>query len=163
MDEYVEQFDDFGIYNPSTQYYARNFVHYNDEVYISLKSNIGVTPSNNGISWRKLSVRGDTGYGVGVSPKGEFKISMEYHENDLALYNGNLYRCIEDSQYNYPTNEIYWELFLAGSGESLFNLKTDNKTSLVGAINEVFDIRIVTGDTEPISGSFWLEIGRAHV
>jgi hypothetical protein len=140
FDALIAQFTDKGTYDPAITYETMNFVHYSDDnVYIALQDSLNQTPSSSSTYWRTLSIKGDTGYGVGVTPQGNFSASTQYHVNDLVYYNANLYRCIVDSTGNYPTNENYFELFLAGNGETLSNLNTNNKTSLVGAINEVLD------------------------
>ena len=133
----IDKFDDLGNYNSSTQYYLKNFVHYNGEVFIALKSNLNITPTDDGINWRRLSIKGDTGYGVGVLPRGNYFVDTLYHIDDLVNYNGNLYRCIVENTGHYPNDVVYWELFLSGNGENLVNLTTDAKNNLVSAINEV--------------------------
>lgn len=149
---YVNNFTDKGVYNSTTTYVTRNFVHYNNEVYIALKSNLNITPVDDGVSWTKLSIKGDTGYGVGLTPKDSYSGSTQYHVNDLVQYNGNLYRCISDSLGNIPTNATYFALFLAGNGETLTNLQTTNNVSLVGAINEVDTIGIESTGYGVING-----------
>jgi len=140
FDGLVAQFTDKGNYSPATSYLTMNFVHYSDgNVYIALQNSTNKTPSSNPLYWRVLSIKGDTGYGVGLTPQGIFSASTQYHINDLIQYNGNLYHCILDSLANYPTNTTYFSLFLAGSGETFTNLNTNDKTSLVGAINEVLN------------------------
>lgn len=152
----VEQFDDVGVFDISKQYYKNNFIHYNGRVYLSLKENLGVSPVDDGIRWRLLTIKGDTGYGVGVTPQGEFKVSTTYHEDDIVFYNGNLYRCIQTSVNKLPTTPTYFELFLAGSGENYADLNTDNKESIVSAVNEVNN-KISKSVSEPTSGLLWLD------
>lgn len=135
----INKFTNCGIYNPLTQYYTKNFVDYNGEVFLCLTNSMGNTPNPSATTtyWKKLSIKGDTGYGVGLSPKDDYSASTTYYVNDLVQYNGNLYRCILQSVGNYPTNTTYFKLFLAGNGETYANLTTDAKGSLVSAINEV--------------------------
>jgi molybdopterin converting factor small subunit len=134
----IAQFTDKGTYDPAVTYQTMNFVHYTDgNVYIALQQSLNQTPSSSPTYWRVLSIHGETGYSVDVQPQGDFSASTQYHLNDLVYYNGNLYRCIVDSLGNYPTNETYFSLFLAGNGETLSNLNTNTKVSLVSAINEV--------------------------
>ena len=132
----IDKFTDKYNYNPTTQYYKKNFVHYNGIVYICIQNSLGNLPTNT-LYFTQLSIKGDTGYGVGLQFRNQFVISTQYHVDDLIVYNGNLYRCKVDSINHYPSDENYWEFFLSAYGENLNNLQTTDKSGLVPAINEI--------------------------
>jgi len=134
----IDKFTDKYSYNPLTQYYKKNFVHYNGLVYICINDSLGNSPTNTSY-FTQLTIKGDTGYGVGLNPRGQFVISTQYHVDDLIVYNGNLYRCTADSINHYPSDENYWEFFLSAYGENLNNLQTTDKSGLVPAINEIIN------------------------
>jgi hypothetical protein len=57
----IAKFTDKGTYDPSTQYYAKNYVMYNDgtgdNIYICFKDCINTTPADI-TCWRKLGIKG---------------------------------------------------------------------------------------------------------
>lgn len=159
-------FKDMGAYSSVTNYSLWNSVTYNGQTFISKQdTNTGNTPVGGSSDlWWSLAARkgdkgdtgakGDTGYGVGLSPKGIYDSSAQYHINDLVNYLGNLYYAIQDNLGHYPSDSNYWTLFLSGYGENLANLNTNDKSGLVNAINEVLadthtnanEITVLNGD-----------------
>ena len=135
----IDKFKDLGLWSNTKQYYAKNMVHYEGNTYLAKKDNVGVTPVvTDNDTWQLMTIKGDTGYSVNLQPRGDFNISTNYQKHDIVNYKGNLYYSKKEVNGVYPTNEDSWSLFLAGNGEILTNLQTDNKLSLVSAINEVF-------------------------
>ena len=135
----IDKFKDLGLWSNTKQYYAKNMVHYEGNTYLAKKDNIGIIPvvaDNN--TWQLMTVKGDTGYSVNLQPRGDFDTSTNYQKHDIVNYKGNLYYANMNVNGVYPTDKDKWSLFLTGNGEILTNLQTDNKLSLVSAINEVF-------------------------
>ena len=142
-------FRPLGVWSNATSYVNNteyiDIVYSNGSTFYCIQSNTNQQPSQaippvSTAYWgifSSIGERGETGYGVGLNPKGLFSISTPYYIDDLLQYNGNLYRCTVDSIGHFPTDINFWELFLAGNGENLATLTTDNKASLVLAINEV--------------------------
>ena len=122
----IDKFNYIEEYNPLTQYYKKNIVSLNGTTFLCLKDALGdePNPTQHTEHWAILSYKGDkgeTGYGVGLLPRGNYDDVEQYHIDDLVQYNGNLYRCILDSLGNLPTDEIYFEIFLSANGQELFN------------------------------------------
>ena len=135
----IDKFKDLGLWSNTKQYYAKNMVHYEGNTYLAKKDNIGITPViTDNDTWQLMTVKGDTGYSVNLQPRGDFDITTNYQKHDIVNYKGNLYYANMNVNGVYPTDKDKWSLFLTGNGEILTNLQTDNKLSLVGAINEVF-------------------------
>lgn len=135
----INKFKDLGLWSNTKQYYAKNMVHYEGNTYLAKKDNIGTTPViTDNDTWQLMTIKGDTGYSVNLQPCGDFNISTNYHKHDIVNYKGNLYYANMNVNGVYPTDKDKWSLFLTGNGEILTNLQTDNKLSLVSAINEVF-------------------------
>lgn len=135
----IDKFKDLGLWSNTKQYYTKNMVHYEGNTYLAKKDNIGTTPViTDNDTWQLMTIKGDTGYSVNLQPRGDFNISTNYQKHDIVNYKGNLYYSKKETNGIYPTNEDNWSLFLTGNGEILTNLQTENKLSLVGAINEVF-------------------------
>lgn len=118
----IDKFDDKGIYNPTITYVSKNFCMYDGQTYISLQTNTGVTPADDGIRWRKLTIQGERGLsGIGLVWRGQFVYSTVYQLNDLVRYENGLYTCKKITNGSqYPTDSTYWEIFLIISGNKVF-------------------------------------------
>lgn len=113
FDSAIGQFKDVGAYSPTTNYYAKNMVKFNGNVYIAKQDNIGKTPvgDDNDPYWRLLSLKGDTGQaGISVNYKGDYNNSVTYNVGDGVSYFGNLYYAKQTTTGNLPTNSDYWHL-----------------------------------------------------
>lgn len=155
----IDKFQDKGDYNPNITYVAKNFVAYNGNTYIALQTNKGVTPADDGVRWRKLTIQGERGLsGVGLVWKGQFVYGTPYLVNDLIRYSDGLYVCKQNTNGSqYPTTITHWEIFLMISGNKVYKNKTMNQNPTkrisigVSEYNPVFDELMV------IQNSVWLD------
>ncbi|QPW56420.1 hypothetical protein IRP61_11100 (plasmid) [Clostridium botulinum] len=116
----VDSFIDKGIYNNDTHYNKHNFVHYDDgtgvNVYIALKDTQGVSPSDDGTTWRKLTIKGDKGDtgkdGLNLVFKGAWSSKISYKFAHAVAYNGAIFVSIQEDNLGNTPNELidteYW-------------------------------------------------------
>ncbi|MCD3216964.1 hypothetical protein G8S55_06815 [Clostridium botulinum C] len=116
----VDSFIDKGIYNNDTHYNKHNFIHYDDgtgvNVYIALKDTQGVSPSDDGTTWRKLTIKGDKGDtgkdGLNLVFKGAWSSKISYKFAHAVAYNGAIFVSIQEENLGNTPNELidteYW-------------------------------------------------------
>ncbi|NFQ98330.1 hypothetical protein FDF84_06500, partial [Clostridium botulinum] len=116
----IDNFVDKGIYNNDTHYNKNNFIHYDDgtglKIYIALKDTQGVSPSDDGIVWRLLTIKGDKGDngqdGLNLVFKGGWNPSTNYKFGQVTSYNGSVFVSMQDDNLNNIPNENidteYW-------------------------------------------------------
>ncbi|NFV47496.1 WD40 repeat domain-containing protein [Clostridium botulinum] len=116
----VDSFIDKGIYNNDTHYNKHNFVHYDDgtgvNVYIALKDTQRVSPSDDGTTWRKLTIKGDKGDtgkdGLNLVFKGAWSSKISYKFAHAVAYNGAIFVSIQEDNLGNTPNELidteYW-------------------------------------------------------
>lgn len=144
---------------PNPAYTIFNTVIYESEAYLAIATPGSALPTDES-KWQKIGGQGEQGIqgipGVGLNYRGNFSISTSYVADDLVTWNGNTYYCKSNISGVYPTNETYWGLFMVGSGENLNDLDTQNKSSLVAAINEV---KVYIGDSSPppVANKIWID------
>ena len=79
----------------------------------------------------------------------DWKSGTSYKVNDLVIYNNNIYKCI-NAHTSSAFNEINWNnLSLDYRIGQLNNLKTQDKTSIVSAINELINNNSVIKEWVP--------------
>ncbi|WP_039230729.1 hypothetical protein [Clostridium haemolyticum] len=116
----VDSFVDKGIYNNDTHYNKHNFIHYDDgtgvNIYIALKDTQGVSPSDDGTTWRKLTVKGDKGDtgqdGLNFVFKGAWSSKISYKFAHAVAYNGAIFVSTQEDNLGNTPNELidteYW-------------------------------------------------------
>lgn len=126
FEDYVNQFDDKGIYNESTSYKKRNFVRYDDgggeQVYLALKDTTGNPPTEQEF-WRLLTIKGDRGErgsdGFNLTYKGQWNSSEVYGEADGVQFGNVVFISnIENNIGNQPdpsTNTGAWDRIIFSS------------------------------------------------
>jgi hypothetical protein len=126
-----------GLYSGVTTYIKDDVVNYDGSAYICILNSTGNLPTNT-TYWNLLISKGDAG--VGLVYRGEYSASTAYVLNDLVTRYGSTYYCKQGNTGVLPegdTTQTYWNVYIAGGGENLGDLQTTNKTSLVGAVNEI--------------------------
>lgn len=133
----IAQFTVKGEYNPTVQYVERNIVTYQGEGYICKLDSLGNTPVLVSDYWdiiAKQGIQGERGIdgkpGLGLINKHGYDSLTPYIVGDAVTYNGSVYYCILDSPGGYPpTDETYWELFIAKGSNTILK-QLDNQVTL---------------------------------
>ncbi|WP_342532809.1 fibronectin type III domain-containing protein [Lysinibacillus sp. FSL K6-0057] len=119
----VDKFNLVGNYSPTVQYYKKNMVRFNGQIYLCIKDNYNNAPLDNSDNefWILQSKKGDKGEqgvaGVGLTFKNEYSPSITYNPNEAVQYNGSVFYCISTVVGETPSeNGTSWRLFLARSG-----------------------------------------------
>jgi hypothetical protein len=142
-----KQFAWKGEYNNTITYSILDAVSYLGSSYICSQMSIGNLPTNSAY-FDALALKGDKG--ATLSPKGSYNASVTYIKDDLVNYNSSVWQCLQTSVGVSPTEGINWTVFLTGGGAigDLGELKTNNKTTTVVAINENYDnINTINSET----------------
>ncbi|WGT38005.1 phage tail protein [Lysinibacillus sp. 1 U-2021] len=119
----VDKFNLVGNYSPTVQYYKKNMVKFNGQIYLCIKDNYNNSPLDNNDNefWILQSKKGDKGdqgvAGVGLTFKSEYSPNITYNPDEAVQYNGSVYYCISTVVGETPSeNGTSWRLFLARSG-----------------------------------------------
>lgn len=115
FDAEINKFTYKGIYNPTTQYYAKNYVTYNDgtgdNIFICVVNSINIDPTN-ATHWRKLGIKGEKGNdGIGLVFRGAWNNSSVYDAGDAVQYGGVIFACMEahiNQQPDLTQDTQYW-------------------------------------------------------
>jgi hypothetical protein len=138
----IAKFTDKGIYDPSTQYYAKNYVVYNDgtgdNIYLCYKDCINILPTDT-TCWRKLGIKGTKGEnGIGLNFKGTWNNSTTYAVNDAVQYGGKLFGALQSNtgqEPNLSVDTTFWSKAL------------DVSTT----VKELIGVRVLTSNTSNIN------------
>lgn len=89
INAYFINFSFLGEYQSDIQYRMFNFVRLNKDSYVSLKNNLGITPSDDGINWRLVATGGADGSGAvstvnGVSPQLDGNVILSAEDLNAA-------------------------------------------------------------------------------
>jgi hypothetical protein len=98
-----------GEYSDTTSYIIRNFITYNNQLYICKQNSTGNLPTNT-TYWEKVI--------NGMLIKGDYDNSTPYTLFNIVYYLGSSYVCISPCTGTTPTNTTYWQL-IAKSAEGL--------------------------------------------
>lgn len=109
----IDNLKKIGMWNINSLYKQNNFVVYNNLIYFCIKdtiANIQITDTN---YWLQLGLRGLTGApGLDVVMRYNWSQTANYQVNDVVVYDGNFYVCIEPNSNIFPTSPYYWQPFL---------------------------------------------------
>jgi hypothetical protein len=145
----IDKFTDKGVYNPTTQYYAKNYVTYNDgtgdNVYLCFQSCLNILPTNASY-WRRLGIKGAKGNdGVGLIFKGAWNNTTVYNANEAVQFGGMIFGAIQantNQQPNLTTDTSYWakawDLMVVTTklkGYRSITVGVSNVNFMVGTIN----------------------------
>lgn len=151
-----------GEYDPNYTYQKNNACSYYGNSFVAIKTTKNNPPIINGNVnseyWRLYAKKGDTG--ANISIKGVYNDDISYKVNDVVVYLGNLYYCIQDSQGNLPTDTNYWMPWLTSNSVSSYTNTytiTDSDTNIVpigiSVFNKDTDILYVFKDSGFIAQS----------
>jgi len=131
-----KQFNWKGMYDNATAYTALDAIYYLGSSYICKQNSTGNIPTNS-TYFDPLSLKGDKG--ATLSPKGSYNPLTTYILDDLVNHNSSVWQCLQSSTGVEPSEGTNWNIFLTGGGAigDLGTLNTTDKTTAVGAINEV--------------------------
>ncbi len=157
FDAMLSKFTYRGEYNPTTQYYRMNMVKSSGHLYFCIQDALNKAPTNTDY-WIKIAEKGDKGDpGLGLRFTGLFDINRAYNENDAVAYNSEegyaIYYCLTPCIGVAPTNTDYWAVFMSVAQMSsiignMDELETENKSSIVNAINEVVTLALSKANEE---------------
>lgn len=144
-----------GDYNNSYPYKVRNFVRYQNSLYICKSDSTGHIPTNT-TYWDNVS--------KAFTWKDAYNSSTSYTIFDVVSYLGSSYICILDSTNNIPTNTTYWSpMALKGEkGATLSprgaysNIETYSQNDLVSYEGSTWTCKQTsTGNIPEIGSTYW--------
>lgn len=110
----IDKFDLIGNWSSTQQYYKKNLVSYNGNVYMAKKDSLNHAPTTGDIYdtyWLMLSRSGAKGDpGVSILYKGDYNNSTTYQIGDAVTYLNAIYYCKVASLGNLPTDTTYWQI-----------------------------------------------------
>lgn len=98
-----------GVYDPAKTYRVGDGAAYGGTVYLALKDNTNVAPTdatNGAANWTKFL--------DGIQYEGNYSATTAYQKGDLVLYGANAYIATRDSTGNAPTNTTYFDRLIGG-------------------------------------------------
>ena len=116
LSDYNDALDEFrqkSFWDNTLQYRIGNFVIYQEAVYVCIKDNINVAPTNTQY-WVYLGLRGSDGaYGINVNLKYQWNSSAVYQIDDVVLYGNIMYIATSQNVNNPPPSFAnIWKIFL---------------------------------------------------
>lgn len=115
FDVSISQFTYKGIFNPTEQYFARNYITYNDgtgdNIYFCEQDAIGHYPTETDY-WTKLGIKGEKGNdGIGLVFKGAWNNTTVYNEGEAVQYGGVIFGAVQANTNQEPDlnqDTEYW-------------------------------------------------------
>jgi len=125
-----------GSWDAGVPYQKDQCVTYDGNLWLSLLEgdNIGDTPDDQSLNWRKVVSRGFQGYqgyqgtqgfqgipGMNLAYIGEWNEFNEYNEKQLVSQDGSVYVAVQFNQNVSPNTDLgaYWKLFLSRGSQGL--------------------------------------------
>lgn len=137
LDELQDNIDAIGYvgtYSTGASYTVGNFVTYNDEIYMCIKT--GVYAITDTTAWIELGLEGPQGaVGTGLTYVGEWNNATQYPQYSLVTYDNCLYvSLIANSGANPSTSVTAWQLALESVSKGILTGATEPADIEVGDI-----------------------------
>ena len=114
----IDRYNFKGVYSPSTQYEKNNLVNYTTSegtlLYLCTQTPPSGTAPTNTNYWRVLTIRGERGEpGEGLSFTWVWSSAMQYHVNDVVIFNSKWWVAKQPNQNQVPVeSSSYWEVMM---------------------------------------------------
>lgn len=113
----INNFINKDVWNNINEYIPYNFVVYNNETYMCIKSPPAGTEPTDTTYWLFLNLRGEEGTpGINVNMQYQWNNTNTYNINDLVVYGTNIYvALVQNTGVTPGTDDNTWGIFLAST------------------------------------------------
>ena len=156
---YIDRFTFRGDWSSSIEYYKRNFVDYQGEIFLAVVDSLGSIPSVSNPDWEIITIKGTKGErgadGFNLTYKGTWEETATYNQADAVRYGNVLFiSTMANNIGNQPdpaTNTAAWDRLLYSS---IITTKLRGQRTLSFESSEigfkVGDITVFNQDTDEL-------------
>lgn len=145
-----------GAYSASTTYRIGDGVAYGGTVYLALRDNTGIAPTdatNGATNWTRFL--------EGIQYEGTYSATTAYQKGDMVVLGPNAYIAKRDTTGNVPTNTTFFDRLVSGiSVQGVYNAATTYQPGQVVAYGaRLYQATAVTTGTAPATATGTVNTG----